>query len=191
MIEALAGASIFTIGILGFVLKGSFFSNLIGGGNIGSLFQAGSFRSCTPWWPLKSERNFQESSLDFTRTVKSMLNLFLLSSTALVLIGLFGVLTRKNIVKILLCLNILETGINLLLVAFGFREGGIAPILTSPESVKNLALMVDPVPQALVLTAIVIGLGTTTFALGLTIRYFITHGSVSIAASESEEVVSR
>lgn len=120
-----------------------------------------------------------------------MLKLFLLSSVALVFIGLFGILTRKNIVKILLSLNILETGINLLLVAFGYREGGLAPILTSPDSVANLALVVDPVPQALVLTAIVIGLGTTTFALGLTIRYFLTHGSVSIAASESEEVMAK
>lgn len=120
-----------------------------------------------------------------------MLELFLLSSVSLIFIGLFGILTRKNIVKILLALNILETGINLLLVAFGYKEGGIAPILTSPESIKNLALMVDPVPQALVLTAIVIGLGTTTFALGLTVRYFVTHGTVSIAASESEEVRSK
>lgn len=117
-----------------------------------------------------------------------MLSLFLLSSTALVLIGIFGVLTRKNIVKILLSLNIIETGINLLLVAFGYKEGGVTPILHSAEGIKSLATMVDPVPQALVLTSIVIGLGTTAFALGLTIRYYKTHGTVSISAGEEEGV---
>jgi len=118
----------------------------------------------------------------------TMLSLFLISSTALVFIGVFGVLTRKNIVKILLSLNIIETGINLLLVAFGYKNGGIAPILGSPDSIKHLSSMVDPVPQALVLTSIVIGLGTTAFALGLTIRYYKTHGTLSITSSEEEEV---
>lgn len=119
----------------------------------------------------------------------TMLNIFLLSSTSLIFIGLYGVLTRKNIVKILLSLNIIETGINLLLVAFGYVENGEVPILTSSESLKNIVNMVDPVPQALVLTSIVIGLGTTAFALGLTIRYYKTHGTLSIDASDEEEVM--
>lgn len=114
--------------------------------------------------------------------------LFILSSLSLVFVGLYGVLTRKNIVKILLALNIVETGINMLLVAFGYVEGGITPILTSNESIANLSKMVDPVPQALVLTSIVIGLGTTAFALALTIRYAATHGSVSIGSQEEEGV---
>ncbi|WP_338537386.1 sodium:proton antiporter [Helicovermis profundi] len=117
-----------------------------------------------------------------------MLSIFLISSTSLIFIGLFGVLTRKNIVKILLSLNIIETGINLLLVAFGYKEGGQVPILTSSDSINQLINMVDPVPQALVLTSIVIGLGTTAFALGLTIRYYKTHGTVCIDTSDEEEV---
>ena len=115
-------------------------------------------------------------------------NIFLISSTSLIFIGLFGVLTRKNIVKILLSLNIIETGINLLLVAFGYKEGGEVPILTSSDSINHLANMVDPVPQALVLTSIVIGLGTTAFALGLTVRYYKTHGTLNIEANDEEEV---
>ncbi|MCD6436282.1 MAG: NADH-quinone oxidoreductase subunit K [Clostridiales bacterium] len=118
-----------------------------------------------------------------------MSNIFLISSTSLVFIGLYGVLTQKNIVKILLSLNIIETGINLLLVAFGYKEGGLVPILTSSNSINDLVNMVDPVPQALVLTSIVIGLGTTAFALGLTVRYFKTHGTVDIDASDEEEVM--
>lgn len=118
-----------------------------------------------------------------------MAQLFILSSISLLFIGLFGVLTRKNIVKILIALNIMETGINLLLVAFGYIENGIVPILTSNESIKNLSRMVDPVPQALVLTSIVIGLGTTAFSLALAIRYKYNHNSLSIRASEEEEGV--
>lgn len=114
----------------------------------------------------------------------SLTNLFLLSSTSLIFIGLYGVLTKRNIIKILLALNIIETGINLLLVAFGYIENGITPILTGSDSVSNLSIMVDPLPQALVLTSIVIGLGTTTFALGLTLLYFKNFNSVSINKEE-------
>ncbi|NNG68150.1 sodium:proton antiporter [Caldanaerobacter subterraneus] len=116
-----------------------------------------------------------------------MMQVFILSSLSLMFIGLYGVLTRKNLLKIIIALNIIETGINLLLVSFGYIDHGITPILTSQESILNLNKMVDPVPQALVLTSIVIGLGTTAFALALAIRYKITHNSISINASEEEE----
>ncbi|KRQ87923.1 Na(+)/H(+) antiporter subunit C [Caloramator mitchellensis] len=118
-----------------------------------------------------------------------MSQLFILSSLSLVFIGLFGVLTRKNLIKIFIALNIIETGINLLLVAFGYIENGTTPILTSQDSILKLTSMVDPVPQALVLTSIVIGLGTTAFSLGLAIRYKYNHNSLSIRASEEEEGV--
>ncbi|MFA6942114.1 MAG: cation:proton antiporter subunit C [Clostridiaceae bacterium] len=118
----------------------------------------------------------------------SLTNLFLISSTSLIFVGLYGILTKKNIVRILLSLNIIETGINLLIVAFGYVEGGITPIITSSESIANLAKMVDPMPQALVLTSIVIGLGTTAFALGLTINYYKNFGTVSISKEEEEEI---
>lgn len=117
-----------------------------------------------------------------------MTNVFIFSSLSLIFVGLYGVLTRKNIVKILIALNIIETGINMLLVAFGYIEGGITPILQSDFSIANLNKMVDPVPQALVLTSIVIGLGTTAFSLALAIRYKNTHNSISIRATDEEGV---
>ncbi len=96
---------------------------------------------------------------------------FLISAFSLILIGIFGLLTRKNIVKILLAVNIMETGVNLLLVGLGYFPGGRAPIITSSVSANNLPF-VDPLPQALVLTSIVIGLGTTALALAITLRYY-------------------
>lgn len=96
---------------------------------------------------------------------------FLISAFSLVLVGIFGILTRKNIIRILLAINILETGVNLLIVALGYFPGGAAPIITTAISTSNLPF-VDPLPQALVLTSIVIGLGTTALALAITLRYF-------------------
>jgi multisubunit Na+/H+ antiporter MnhC subunit len=101
---------------------------------------------------------------------------FYINACALVCVGLFGILTCKNLVKILLALNILETGINLFLVAIGFYPGGAAPIITGTGTVP----FVDPLPQALVLTSIVIGLGTTALALGLIIKHVKNTGSLSL-----------
>ncbi|MEA3265566.1 MAG: NADH-quinone oxidoreductase subunit K [Candidatus Fermentibacteria bacterium] len=77
-----------------------------------------------------------------------------LAATALglVLIGLWGVLTRKNILRIALAFTLADTGVNLILVWSGFLPGRSAPIVES-----SVTSMVDPLPQALVLTSIVIG----------------------------------
>lgn len=79
-----------------------------------------------------------------------------LAATALglVLIGLWGVLTRKNILRIALAFTLADTGVNLLLVWSGFLPGRSAPIV---DSTTDVLTMVDPLPQALVLTSIVIG----------------------------------
>lgn len=111
---------------------------------------------------------------------------FSISSFALVLIGLYGVLTRDNLVKIFLCMNILETGINLFLVSIGYRGDSEAPIFTGEGS---LSQFVDPLPQALVLTSIVIGLGTTAVALVLILNHYRKTGSLSLEDLKySEEV---
>lgn len=100
--------------------------------------------------------------------------IFALSGISLVMVGIFGILTKKNIIKILLALNLMETGINLFVVAIGFFKGGKAPIITGSFSASSMNF-VDPLPQALVLTSIVIGLGTTALALTLTLNYFRKH----------------
>ena len=95
----------------------------------------------------------------------------ILSASALVLTGLFGVITRRNVIRILLALNLLETGVNLFLVSIGYAPGKEAPIVTS-RITGPATPFVDPLPQALVLTSIVIGLGTTALALAVTLRHF-------------------
>ena len=103
---------------------------------------------------------------------------YYISGILLILIGMYAVLTKKNIIKIVIGLSIVDSGINLLLIAIGYVKDATAPIFSN-ESLKAVD-MVDPVPQALVLTAIVIGLGVTAVALALVIRLYDHHKTLNI-----------
>ena len=87
----------------------------------------------------------------------------------LFLVGLYGMLTRRNLIKIAISLSIMEFSIFLILVLIGYRENGLAPIVD--PSVQG-ATYVDPLPQAMVLTAIVIGLATTAMLMAIAIRLY-------------------
>ena len=67
----------------------------------------------------------------------SMQGLFLYNAAALIVIGIFGILTRRNIIRILLAINILQTGVNVLLVAIGWRPDGLAPIITDRRRLRQ------------------------------------------------------
>ncbi len=90
----------------------------------------------------------------------------------LIVIGIVGVVTLNNIFRMILALVIAEAGANLLLVIAGYRFDAIAPILTGPalSGMPTTQVMVDPVPQAMVLTAIVIGVGIQALALALVLK---------------------
>ncbi|RLD40768.1 MAG: cation:proton antiporter [Bacteroidetes bacterium] len=101
------------------------------------------------------------------------------ASILLILIGLYAALTKKSLIKIVIGLSIVDAGIHLLLVAIGYINLGTAPIF-SPGYEDAAAKMVDPVPQALVLTAIVIGFAVTAVALSLVIRLYRHHHTLEI-----------
>ncbi len=84
-------------------------------------------------------------------------------------IGLYCVLVKRNLIKIIIGLIIIEYSVNLTFILFGYRFGGRAPILAPDQTIKN---MVDPLPQALVLTAIVIGLATTALIVAIAVRIY-------------------
>jgi multisubunit Na+/H+ antiporter MnhC subunit len=84
-------------------------------------------------------------------------------------VGLYCVLRKRNLVKIIIGVTIIEYSVNLFLVLVGYRINGRAPILATGQQVAN---MVDPLPQALVLTAIVIGLATTALLAAIAIRVY-------------------
>ena len=101
------------------------------------------------------------------------------ASILLILIGLYAALTKKSLIKIVIGLSIVDAGIHLLLIAIGYINLGTAPIF-SPGYEDAAAKMVDPVPQALVLTAIVIGFAVTAVALSLVIRLYRHHHTLEI-----------
>lgn len=89
--------------------------------------------------------------------------------------GLF-LMMRRNFVQLILGLGMLSHGANLLIfTAGGLRRGG-APILAEGEKAFK-AIPADPLPQALILTAIVIGFAVTAFALVLFLRTYEVVGT--------------
>lgn len=84
----------------------------------------------------------------------------------ILLLGLWGMLSQKNILKIIISFTVFETGLNVIIVSIGYMRNKTAPILDSLGLQENTAdKIVDPLPQALVLTSIVIGLGVTSLLL--------------------------
>ncbi len=84
-------------------------------------------------------------------------------------VGLYGAITRRNLIKIAISLSIMEISTFLFFALIGFIDGGVAPIVNPAEPDK---IYVDPLPQALVLTAIVIGLATTALLMAVIIRLY-------------------
>jgi len=95
----------------------------------------------------------------------------------LFLVGLYGVVTKRDLVKIILSIGIMGYAANLFLVLIGYRNNSIYPILVEG---KKVVQMVDPLPQALVLTSIVIELGTTAMLVALAFGLFEKYGSFDI-----------
>jgi len=98
--------------------------------------------------------------------------IILISGFLLVLIGLWGILSQKNLIKIILGFTVFNTGINIVMVTVGYVKGKTAPILDAISPEEALTRIVDPVPQALVLTAIVIGLGVTALMLVYALKLY-------------------
>ncbi len=95
-----------------------------------------------------------------------------LVAMVLVMIGIYTLLVKENLVKKIMGLTILTNGIHLLLISIGYRMNGIAPILQDVNFNQFITTAVDPLPQALVLTSIVINLSVTAVALSLVIMVY-------------------
>ncbi len=111
-----------------------------------------------------------------------LLNAPFFAVAALVLVALYIMMSQRNLIKIVMGVAILEAAVNLFMVTLGYRQGGIAPIFTDAPG----TLMVLPVPQALTLTSIVIGVATT--ALMLTMIMLIYRHTGETDAEKSRRV---
>ncbi len=95
----------------------------------------------------------------------------------LVVIGAAGLVLSRDLFRMVLALALAEAGANLLLVLAGWRPAALAPILLPGAAA---APMVDPVPQAMVLTAIVIGVGVQALAVALLLRVQRAYGTLDV-----------
>ena len=94
-------------------------------------------------------------------------------------VGLYGLFVKRNMLKKILGLVIIEHAINLFLVMIGYRHAGGPPILTPDGSEAEFArTAVDPLPQALVLTSIVIGLGLVMLMVAFSLRIHQRYGTL-------------
>lgn len=91
----------------------------------------------------------------------------------LMMAGLYVVVSRGNLVKKIVGLNVFQVSVFLLYISMGKISGGTAPILTGePETYSN------PLPHVLILTAIVVGVATTALGLALVVRIREAYGSI-------------
>ena len=104
--------------------------------------------------------------------------IYYIGAFGLILIGLYIILVKHNLIKVIVGLGILDTGVNLFLISIGYVTKGTAPIFSRSDI--NSEQMVDPVPQALVLTAIVIGVAVLALALSLAIRLYQHYGTLNL-----------
>jgi multicomponent Na+:H+ antiporter subunit C len=85
----------------------------------------------------------------------------------LFVIGLYGIVTSRNLVHLVTCLSVVQSSTYLLLLSVGFHRGGVAPIFAD---VKVGTLAVDPIVQALCLTDVVVGAAVSALLLALVVQ---------------------
>ncbi|RJX50062.1 cation:proton antiporter subunit C [Halonotius pteroides] len=88
-------------------------------------------------------------------------------------IGLYMMIANKNLVKKIIGLNMFQTGIFLFFITSAYRIGGSVPIVE-----PGAGPYVSPLPQVIVLTAIVVGISLTAVGLALTIRLYTEYGTL-------------
>lgn len=95
-------------------------------------------------------------------------------SLALFMIGIYALASRRNIVKTIIALSIIQAAIILFFLSINNSEGHVPPIgsqLTVPVA--------DPIPQALMITAIVVGISVTAVSLTMFISLYHKYGSTN------------
>lgn len=91
----------------------------------------------------------------------------------LMMIGLYTVSSRGNLIKKVIGLNVFQVSVFLLYISIGTVEGGTAPII-----IEGATAYSNPLPHVLILTAIVVGVATTSLALALVVRIKEAYGTI-------------
>ncbi len=102
----------------------------------------------------------------------------IIGSMALFFVGLFGLLTQKHFIKIFMSIAIMETALFLLFIGLMYKKSFIAPILAG--ELTTFTNMNDPIPHAMILTAIVIGMAVLALGVSFAIEYYKLTGKTGI-----------
>lgn len=94
-------------------------------------------------------------------------------------LGFYTILFKRNLIKVVIGVEILEGAVNMFLVASGYVKGAYAPIYTmAPDAARNN--MVLPTPQALTLTSIVIGVAVSALMLAFAVNIYRHYGTLDV-----------
>ena len=102
----------------------------------------------------------------------------------LMLLGVYGMISCKNYMKKLICMNIMQVAVIFFYLCFAQKKGGTIPIAL--DTIVNASKYVNPIPHGLMLTAIVVSLGTTGVGLALLTRIKEKYGSI-----EEDDIIRR
>lgn len=103
----------------------------------------------------------------------------LLTSVALVIVGLYSAIFIDNIIKKIIGISFIEEGANLFIVAIGYKAGGVVPIMPGMDTSWFASNAAYPLPFGLVLTSIVIGASTLAVMLALVMVLYKRYGTLS------------
>jgi multicomponent Na+:H+ antiporter subunit C len=93
----------------------------------------------------------------------------------LFIIGLYGIITSRNLIHLIVCLTVVQSSTYVLILSIGYRTAAVAPFFTD---IKPGTPAVDPVGQALVLTDIVVGATATALLLALAVQIYKRQGTL-------------
>jgi multicomponent Na+:H+ antiporter subunit C len=100
----------------------------------------------------------------------------------LMLIGLYGIIIKKNLIKKIIGLSIVQTAIILFFISIGAKQGATIPIIHRYQDADHPAVQaidfINPLPHVLMLTAIVVAVATLGVALALAIRIYQIYGTL-------------
>ena len=94
----------------------------------------------------------------------------------LLMVGLYCILARTNIIKSIIGLSIFQSAVFLLYISMDKVDGGTAPIIQDGAGPDTI--YANPLPQVLILTAIVVGISTTALALAVAVRIKEAYGTI-------------
>lgn len=106
-----------------------------------------------------------------------MNNINYIGSAVLFVIGLYIVLTHSNLLKKVIGINIMETSVFLFFISVGYIQGAKPPII-DPNNGKMIHI--NPLPSALILTGIVVGVSVTAYALSVIVKIHEVYGTIDL-----------